>query len=87
MIWFEKVLNVKNVKKELMKIFKIKRYIIVCIIKDIFSFVNGCYFSLKRFRKLLVCYDFKELVYLGEVYGYFVVKKNWGYIYIIGGGG
>lgn len=86
-IWSEKALNAKNVKKELMKIFKIKRHITVCKIKDNFSFVSGCRFSLKRLRKLLACYDPKEPVHLGEVYGYSVAKKNWGYTYITGGGG
>ncbi|KAJ8312073.1 hypothetical protein KUTeg_009446, partial [Tegillarca granosa] len=45
------------------------------------------YSSLKRLRKLLTCYDPKEVVHLGEKYGYSVAKKNWGYNYITGGGG
>ncbi|XP_062602178.1 beta-1,3-glucosyltransferase-like [Saccostrea cucullata] len=43
--------------------------------------------NLKRLRKLLACYDPKEPVHLGEVYGYAIAKKNWGYTYITGGGG
>lgn len=43
--------------------------------------------NLKRLRKLLACYDPTEPVHLGEVYGYSVAKKNWGYTYITGGGG
>lgn len=83
LVW--KALKVKNA----CKIFQIKRHtsITVCAVKAIFSFVSGCHFSLKRLRKLLACYDPKEPVHLGEVYGYSVAKKNWGYTYIMVGEG
>ncbi|XP_041349949.1 beta-1,3-glucosyltransferase-like [Gigantopelta aegis] len=42
--------------------------------------------SLKQLRKLLACYDAKEVVVMGERYGY-GVAKGYGYNYITGGGG